>query len=299
MSGNFGGGFGGDFDDLLPRSSPAPPNLSNPFEDPFADIGRAQENDPWASYDHPKPDSPAVTQTHDTFHEPHPVESHTDSASNLEYKPSTPSPVFEPPVDPYQVPSVLNPEPTTPAIPTDYASLDYRAPTPPLSDPSAAFQDPSPTPPPPAPAPIARPPAVPISPSKAGLFDESSSSTFGSGFVRRHKTQKSSTSSGTGQPSSEARSGSLFSSTKADPLEALVSKARSVTIARTTPPVTPKPEAAPEIKAPSDGKTVDPLVTRTESPTTAEPISHDVATTPEVETLATPTPSVAPVASAA
>ncbi|KAG9122842.1 Vacuolar protein sorting-associated protein 5 [Ceratobasidium sp. 392] len=291
MSGNFGGGFGGDFDDLLPTTSPAPPNLGNPFEDPFADIGRAQENDPWATYDHPKAEPPAATQTHDAFYEPPSVESHTDPANDFEYKPS-PSPVYEASATTYPAPA-LDPEPTIPVLAADHATLDYRAPTPPLSGPLASFQAPSPpTPPPPVAAPIARPPAVPISPSKAGLFDETSSTTFGSGFVRRHKTQKSSTSSSAGQPSTEGRSGSLFSSAKADPLEALVSKARSVTIARTTPPVTPKPEAAPEIKARSDEKAVDPLATSAESPKTTD----DVTAPPEVETAATPTPPTVPVA---
>ncbi|KAG8741717.1 Vacuolar protein sorting-associated protein 5 [Ceratobasidium sp. 414] len=297
MSGTFGGGFGGDFDDLLPSRSPAPPNIGNPFEDPFADIGRAQESDPWASYDHTKPNPPVVTQTHDTIYEAPPVESHTDPANDFGYKPSSPSPIYEPPVNTYSASLVAQPEPTTPVIPADPAVLEYRAPTPPLSGPLATFPDPSPpTPPPPAPAPAARPPVVPISPSKAGLFDEPSPSTFGSGFVRRHKTQRSSMSSATGQPSAEGRTGSLFSSAKADPLEALVSKARSVSIARTTPPVTPKPEPAPEIKPRSGEKAVDLLVTTAESPTAAEVIGHDTATIPEIETLATSTPPIVPVA---
>ncbi|KAG9095895.1 Vacuolar protein sorting-associated protein 5 [Ceratobasidium sp. UAMH 11750] len=298
MSGTFGGGFGGDFDDLLPTRSPAPPNMSNPFEDPFADIGRTQENDPWASYDHQKTGPPAA-QSHDAFYQAPPVESHSDLANDFGYKPSPPSPIYEPPVNTYSAPSVPEPEPTTPVVAADPAVLDYRAPSPPLSGPLATFPDPSPpTPPAPAPAPAARPPAVPISPSKAGLFDEPSGSTFGSGFVRRHKTQRSSTSSATGQPSAEGRVGSLFSSAKADPLEALVSKARSVSIARTTPPVTPKPELAPEIKPRLDEKAADPLATTAESPTAAEAISHDVPATPEVETLTSFTPPDVPVAPA-
>lgn len=285
MSSGFGGGFGGDFDDLLPTRSPAPPNLNNPFEDPFADIGRAQDNDPWATYTEQKPQSPVIPAQTNPY-EPS-IESHVEPTREPVPVQSPPSPVYEQTASTYSIPE---PEPT----PVEYSVPEYRAPTPTLPGPQSA--PPEVSPPTPPPAPVARPTVTPISPSKAGLFDEPSASTFGSGFIRRHKTQRSSGSSAPGMPNTEGRSGSLFASAKADPLEALVSKARSVSTAR-TPPITPKPEPAPVIKTQPEETPTDPLApapsSKEEAPITAQPPATDLApSSPKVES--TPTPSSAP-----
>ncbi|QRV74439.1 vacuolar protein sorting-associated protein 5 [Ceratobasidium sp. AG-Ba] len=298
MSGGFGGGFGGDFDDLLPSRSAAPPNLNNPFEDPFADIGRAQDSDPWASYGQKATEPPQITQTQSDFYAAPAVESHAELTDDFGYQPSLPSATYDPPASTYSAPPIHENEPATSTGTLDYSTLDYRAPTPPSSGPLSGFADQSPSTPPPAVAPASRPPAVPISPSKAGLFDEPEGPTFGSSFIRRHKTQRSAASNAPGQPAADGRTGSLFSSTKADPLEALVSKARSISIARTTPPVTPKPDSAAEIKPPVEEQSADPPLPRAESPSAATLPASDIPPTGQVETPATPTPPTVPVTTA-
>ncbi|KAB5589577.1 Sorting nexin-1 protein [Ceratobasidium theobromae] len=275
MSGGFGGGFGGDFDDLLPTGShpPAPPNLGNPFEDPFADIGRPNENDPWATYGQTKPQSPTATFSQGAYETPR-VEIKDQSTRELGFGSSPPSPVRETlAATSYPAPQQEHIDPFSTA---DTSPLDYRAAAPTLPEPAAVSHDDSipvtPT------APITKENAVPISPSKAGLFDEPSSSTFGSGFIRRHKSQRSSQSNSPVAASSEARSSSLFSSAKPDPLEALVSKARSASRVRTTslPPkseITPRPEVAPDAKDELAARILDPLAA--EGLVTAQPAEHE------------------------
>lgn len=279
MSNAFGGGFGGDFDDLLPRSSPVPPNLGNPFEDPFADIGRAHESDPWASYGETKPRSP----TQSAFYPATETETETpdQSSRDLESEPPSSS-AHDPPVTAtYSAPQQDHIDPFS-SVDT---RLDYRPVTPTLPEPVSTSQETSTPTAEPSPAPTARTPTAPISPSKAGLFDDEPGSTFGSGFVRRHKSQRSSLSQAPGAAASEPRSGSLFSSTKADPLEALVSKARSASVART--PSTPKLEDSNESKDQPLANVSDPL--EVESPSdlltteasSREPVDKPGPTSPE------------------
>ncbi|KAH7327605.1 Vps5 C terminal like-domain-containing protein [Rhizoctonia solani] len=257
MSGGFGGGFGGDFDDLLPSRPTAAPNLGNPFEDPFADMGRPQENDPWASYGEPTPQSPTTAFSHDhTYEAPH-TETGDPSSRELGFS-SSPSPPRDAQIATiYSAPQNDH----TDSLPTHDAPVsDYRPATPTLPDPPLSSQEVYASPAPSAPTPKA-PVSVPISPSKAGLFDESSSSTFGSSFVSRHKPKRGSLSNNSPSVPSESRSGSLFSSTKADPLEALVSKARSASTARVATP-------APKEETPS--KTIEPAPTESSNPLAGE-----------------------------
>ncbi|KDN42475.1 hypothetical protein RSAG8_06792, partial [Rhizoctonia solani AG-8 WAC10335] len=162
---------------------------------------------------------------------------------------------------------------------------DYRPATPTLPVLPPSSQETSVSPAPPAFTPEARV-AVPISPSKAGLFDEPSGSTFGGGFFSRQKPKRSSLSDNSGAITSESRSGSLFSSAKADPLEALVSKARSASGARAPAPAS-KLESSPEIRVPVSIEPSDPLATegsgttqRTAGETRAEEVSLPKSSSP-------------------
>ncbi|CAE6359297.1 unnamed protein product [Rhizoctonia solani] len=269
MSGGFGDGFGGDFDDLLPSRPTAPPNLGNPFEDPFADMGRSHENDPWASYADPKAQSPTTAFPQNHAYEAPATESRDQSNRELEFtSPSSPT-RDSPTTTLYSAPQQdhINSYSTNDALVSD-----YRAATPTLLESAPVPQEPTTSPAVSSPAP--KPPVtVPISPSKAGLFDEPDNSTFGSGFVNRHKPKRSSLSNVSGATPSETRSGSLFSSAKVDPLEALVSKARTASTTRGPVPA-PKQEAAPETKEPAPTKLGDPLVT--ENPGTTQPAGNAI-----------------------
>ncbi|CUA69207.1 Sorting nexin-1 [Bos taurus] [Rhizoctonia solani] len=179
MSGGFGGGFGGDFDDLLPSRPTAPPNLGNPFEDPFADIGRSHENDPWASYGDPKPPPPTTAFSHNQEYETPHTEIEGSSSRELGFG-SPPSPPRDNSTTALY--STSQDDQTDSFSPHDAPVSDYRPATPTLLEPSLSSEELNASPAPSAPTPKA-PIAVPISPSKAGLFDEPSGSTFGSGFL--------------------------------------------------------------------------------------------------------------------
>ncbi|CAE6433418.1 unnamed protein product [Rhizoctonia solani] len=298
MSGGFGGGFGGDFDDLLPSRPTAPPNLGNPFEDPFADMGRSHENDPWASYGEPKPQSPTAAFSHDHADEAPHTEAEDPSSRELGFN-SPPTPPRDAPIATiYSAPQNDHIDP----FPTHDAPVsDYRPATPTLPDPPLSSQEINTSPA--ESAPISKAPvSVPISPSKAGLFDEPSSSTFGSGFVSRHKPKRGTSSNNTATVPSESRSGSLFSSAKADPLEALVSKARSASTARVATPV-PKDEAPPKTTEPASNESSNPLAVEgsgKSQPATSETRAEEVALpkssppTPPPEEASTPKKSSIP-----
>ncbi|EUC60851.1 sorting nexin-1 protein, putative [Rhizoctonia solani AG-3 Rhs1AP] len=276
MSGGFGGGFGGDFDDLLPSRPTAPPTLGNPFEDPFADIARPHDNDPWASYGDPKPPSPSVAFSHNQEYETPHTETEELSGRELEFS-SPPSPPRDTSTDMLY----SAPQHSHDSFSVDEAPISaYRPATPTLPEPPLSSQESSISPAPAALTPKA-PVAVPISPSKAGLFDEPSGSTFGSGFISRQKPKRSSLTNNSGAIATESRSGSLFSSAKADPLEVLVSKARSASSTR-PPALVSKRESSPEIKesAPTESSDPDPLSTEgsgTTQPTTSETRAEEVS----------------------
>ncbi|KAJ1307074.1 hypothetical protein OPQ81_008053 [Rhizoctonia solani] len=284
MSGGFGGGFGGDFDDLLPSRPTAPPSLGNPFEDPFADMAKPLENDPWASYGQSKAESPTTAFSHNHTYEAPDTETEDRSSRELGF--GLPS---SPPRDASitAIYSASQHDPIDSFSAHDTPVADYRAATPTLPEPlSSQESDASPVPPAPLPkAPV----SVPISPSKAGLFDEPSGSTFGSAFVSRHKPKRSSLSNNSGTAPSEPRSGSLFFSTKADPLEALVSKARSASSAR-APVSAPKQEAPLETKEPASDEPGNPLAA--EGPGTTQPATSRTPT--EVSLPKSPSPSPPP-----
>ncbi|CAE7054761.1 unnamed protein product [Rhizoctonia solani] len=272
MSGGFGGGFGGDFDDLLPSRPAAPPNLGNPFEDPFADIGRSQENDPWASYGEPKPPSPTVAfSPNHTYETPH-TATEDSSSTGLVFT-SPPSPPRDPVINTlYSVPPGDH---TDSFSAPDAPVSDYRPETPTLAEPAILSQEKSASPTHTPKAPV----AVPISPSKAGLFDEPSGSTFGSGFISRQKPKRSSSSNHSGIVPSEPRSGSLFSLAKADPLEALISKARTASSTR-APALSPKQESSPETKEPIPTEPSNPLAAESSGatqPTAGETRAEEVS----------------------
>ncbi|CAE6426283.1 unnamed protein product [Rhizoctonia solani] len=275
MSGGFGGGFGGDFDDLLPSRPTAPPNLGNPFEDPFADIGRSHENDPWASYGDPKPPPPTTAFSHNQEYETPHTEIEGSSSRELGFG-SPPSPPRDNSTTALY--STSQDDQTDSFSPHDAPVSDYRPATPTLLEPSLSSEELNASPAPSAPTPKA-PIAVPISPSKAGLFDEPSGSTFGSGFSNRPKPKRGSLSNNPGATTSEPRSSSLFSSAKADPLEALVSKARSASSTR-PPAFVSKPESSPGIKESTPTESSDPLVTDDSGTTqliAGEPRAEEIA----------------------
>ncbi|KAG8691011.1 Vacuolar protein sorting-associated protein 5 [Ceratobasidium sp. 423] len=283
MSGEFGGGFGGDFDDLLPSRPTAPPNLGNPFEDPFADMGRPHESDPWASYGEPKTQSPTVALSQSHAYEPPHTETEDLSSRELGVG-SPPSPHRDTPVTTLY--STSQHDHTDSFSAHDAPISDYRPETPTIPEPTLLSQESAASPAPLAPTPKA--PAVPISPSSAGLFDDSSSSTFGSGFVSRHKLKQSSLSNTSGVTASESRSGSLFSLAKADPLEALVSKARTASSTRT--PASPlKHEASRGTKEPPSTGPSDPLAVE-DSGTTEPEASGTRAEDVSLPKSSSPTP---------
>ncbi|KAF8704715.1 Vps5 C terminal like, partial [Rhizoctonia solani] len=269
MSGGFGDGFGGDFDDLLSSRTTAPPNLGNPFEDPFADIGRSNENDPWASYGDPKAQSPSTNFSQNHAYETPAVESGNQSNREPEFS-SPPSPPRDSPI------ATLYSAPQQDHIDSystnDTLVSDYRVATPTLTESAPPPLDTNASPVSSFPAP--KPPiTVPISPSKAGLFDEPDDSTFGGGYINRHKPKRSSLTNISGAAPSESRSGSLFSSTKADPLEALVSKARSASTVRGPVPA-PKQQVVSEASETTPAKSGDLLAI--EDPGTRQPKRNSV-----------------------
>ncbi|CCO31857.1 Sorting nexin-1 OS=Pongo abelii GN=SNX1 PE=2 SV=1 [Rhizoctonia solani AG-1 IB] len=262
MSGGFGDGFGGDFDDLLPSRPAAPPNLGNPFEDPFADMGRSHENDPWASYEEPKAQSPTTTFSQNHSYETPATESEDQPNRKLEFS-SPPSPPRDSQITTLYSTTQQDHIDST----NDTFVSDYRAVTPTPPEPAPPPQESNVSQDEPVPA-VKAPATAPISPSKAGLFDEPDSSTFGSGFINRHKPKRTSLSNTSGvAPLESPRSGSLFSSAKVDPLEALISKARSASTTRGPAPA-PGKEATPEVKESTSIKSGDSLVT--ENPGTTQ-----------------------------